>query len=300
MSIRFVKREAGDAVVLEIMGRITLGAGSTTFRELISSIVRAGGKRIVLDLSHVSYIDSSGVGELVSATTTAGNSGAKLVLCHPAPRPMDLLLITKLMAAFEVYSDIQGAITGSKSETPKFFCPVSRCSTWSILRIQADTGAHLCSRCGSRLMLALKGGERDYSSVAIELVEIPTYPGEYLKIILGTPCRAQVVGRLDLFAFNAVTTATATIGRAVFDLTSTQSITPRAANVMAEVLSKGTSVIYDPRGDMPPEVAAAYGKVVYKDESEAIAAHFAAIEKAAREKGEDPRYGTALSTRLLT
>ena len=75
----------------------------------------------MVDLSHVSYIDSSGVGELASGATTAGNSGAKLVLCHPAPRPMDLLLITKLMAAFEVYSDIQDAITGSKSGTPCSF-----------------------------------------------------------------------------------------------------------------------------------------------------------------------------------
>jgi anti-sigma B factor antagonist len=98
-------RQIGDVTVIDAVGRITLGEGSSVFRETIKDLVSKGNKKILLNLAEVSYIDSSGIGELVSGFTSVSNAGGQLKLLKLTKRIQDLLQITKLYTVFEVFDD---------------------------------------------------------------------------------------------------------------------------------------------------------------------------------------------------
>jgi anti-sigma B factor antagonist len=95
----------GDVTVIDAAGRITLGEGSSVFRDTIKQLVVSGQKKILLNLAEVSYIDSSGIGELVSGFTTVSNAGGSLKLLKLTNRIQELLQITKLYTIFEVFDD---------------------------------------------------------------------------------------------------------------------------------------------------------------------------------------------------
>ena len=110
MSVKLTVRQVGDVSVVDAAGRLTLGEGSSAFRETIRDLVSKGNKKIVLNLGGVSYIDSSGIGELVSAFTSITNQGGLLKLLSLTKRVQDLLQITKLYTVFEVFDDEAHAI----------------------------------------------------------------------------------------------------------------------------------------------------------------------------------------------
>ena len=110
MSVKLTTRKVDDITVIDAVGRITLGEGSTSFRDTVRKLVAAGDKKIVLNLADVTYIDSSGIGELVSAFTTVANQSGQLKLLHLTKRIEDLLQITKLYTVFEVFDNEATAI----------------------------------------------------------------------------------------------------------------------------------------------------------------------------------------------
>ena len=110
MSVKLNTRQVGDVSVVDVAGRITLGEGSSALRDLMRETVGKGQKHILLNLGEVSYIDSSGIGELVSGFTTVTNSGGQLKLLNLNKRVKDLLQITKLYTVFDVHEDEAGAI----------------------------------------------------------------------------------------------------------------------------------------------------------------------------------------------
>lgn len=110
MSVKMTTRQVGDVSVMDAVGRITLGEGSSTFREMLRELVAKGQKKILLNLADVSYIDSSGIGELVSGFTTVTNQGGQLKLLNLNKRVKDLLQITKLYTVFEVFDDEATAV----------------------------------------------------------------------------------------------------------------------------------------------------------------------------------------------
>jgi anti-sigma B factor antagonist len=95
---------------VDVAGRITLGEGSSTLRDSVREMVSKGQKKILLNLGEVSYIDSSGIGELVSAFTTVTNGGGQLKLLNLTKRVKDLLQITKLYTVFDVHDSEVTAI----------------------------------------------------------------------------------------------------------------------------------------------------------------------------------------------
>jgi anti-sigma B factor antagonist len=105
MSVKLTTRQIGDVTVIDAAGRITLGEGSSTFRDSIQELTAKGHKKVLLNLGDVSYIDSSGIGELVSGFTTVSNAGGQLKLLKLTKRIQDLLQITKLYTIFEVFDD---------------------------------------------------------------------------------------------------------------------------------------------------------------------------------------------------
>jgi len=105
MSVKLTTRQVGDVTVIDAAGRITLGEGSSTFRDSIKELTSKGHKKLLLNLGDVSYIDSSGIGELVSGFTTVSNAGGQLKLLKLTKRIQDLLQITKLYTIFEVFDE---------------------------------------------------------------------------------------------------------------------------------------------------------------------------------------------------
>ena len=112
LSIR--ERQAGDVTILDLEGKITIGEGSVSLRSAIRRLIEEGKKKILLNLAGVGYVDSSGIGELVSSYTTINREGGQLKLLKLTQKIKDLLTITKLLTVFDVYDDEAQALNSFK------------------------------------------------------------------------------------------------------------------------------------------------------------------------------------------
>ena len=110
MSLKATTRQVDGITVMDLSGRITLGEGSVILRDKIREILGQGNKKILLNLGDVTYIDSSGIGELVSAFTAVRKEGGELKLLNLTKKVHDLLQITKLYTVFDVKDDEAAAI----------------------------------------------------------------------------------------------------------------------------------------------------------------------------------------------
>jgi anti-anti-sigma factor len=103
--MKATSRSVGNVEIISLQGKITIGSGDTQLREVIANAVNAGKTNILLDLSGVTTIDSSGIGELVGSYTTVTNRGGKLKLLHLPAKLNELLHVTQLITVFEVYEN---------------------------------------------------------------------------------------------------------------------------------------------------------------------------------------------------
>ncbi len=99
-----------EIAVIDFSGGITLGEGTATLRTMVREVVGKGHRKILLNLSEVDYIDSAGLGELVSAYTTVRKAGGELKLVKPNERVRDLIQITRLFTVFDVQPNEPAAI----------------------------------------------------------------------------------------------------------------------------------------------------------------------------------------------
>ena len=110
MTMKSSTRQVDGVSIVDCSGRITLGEGSVILRDTVRELLSKGQKKILLNLGEVSYIDSSGIGELVSAFTTVRNQGGELKLLNLTKKVHDLLQITKLYTVFDVRDDEASAV----------------------------------------------------------------------------------------------------------------------------------------------------------------------------------------------
>ncbi len=110
MTMKSNTRQIDGVTIVDLSGRITLGEGSVVLRDTVRDILGKGNKKILLNLGDVNYIDSSGIGELVSAFTTVRNQGGELKLLNLTKKVHDLLQITKLYTVFDVKDDETAAV----------------------------------------------------------------------------------------------------------------------------------------------------------------------------------------------
>ena len=110
MSMKVAIRQVDGITILDLSGRITLGEGSIILRDSVHDALDKGSKNILLNLAQISYIDSSGVGELVSAFTSVKNAGGELKLLNLTQKVHDLLQITKLYTVFDIKDDEATAV----------------------------------------------------------------------------------------------------------------------------------------------------------------------------------------------
>jgi anti-sigma B factor antagonist len=105
VTMKATSRQVGGVTIVDLSGRITLGEGSVVLRDTIRDLVSKGKNKILLNLADVTYIDRSGIGELVSAFTTVRNQGGELKLLKLTKKVHDLLQITKLYTVFDIKDD---------------------------------------------------------------------------------------------------------------------------------------------------------------------------------------------------
>ena len=111
MSMKVKTRQVDGITILDLSGRITLGECSVTIRDAVRDVLAKGSNKILLNLGDINYIDSSGIGELVSAFTTVKNGGGELKLLNLTKKVHDLLQITKLYTVFDIKDDEATAIS---------------------------------------------------------------------------------------------------------------------------------------------------------------------------------------------
>lgn len=110
MSVKVGTRQVGDVAVADVAGKLTLGEASSTLREALRTLVNQGHKKVVLNLGGVTYLDSSGIGELVAGYTTLANAGGKLKLVNLGSRVQNPLQTTKLYTVFDVFENEADAV----------------------------------------------------------------------------------------------------------------------------------------------------------------------------------------------
>ena len=107
-------RSVGDVKILDCSGKITLGEGTMSVRNSVRDILKGGSKNIVLNLDDISYVDSSGIGELVSTYTSVVNGGGRLKLLNLSSKTHQLLTITKLLTVFDTFDNEEAAVSSFK------------------------------------------------------------------------------------------------------------------------------------------------------------------------------------------
>jgi anti-sigma B factor antagonist len=114
MSFKVSSRDAGRVIILDLEGRITIGDGSEALRDLVRERLNSGQTKILLNFAGIAYMDSSGLGELVSGLRAVQAKGGELKLMNLTKKINDLLRITKLYSVFDIHTDEAGAVASFK------------------------------------------------------------------------------------------------------------------------------------------------------------------------------------------
>ncbi len=109
------ERHVGDVVVLDLRGQLTLGDGSEQLKDKINSLLLQEARQVLINLGDVSYIDSGGLGQLVSSFTSFTREGGSLKLFNVGKRSRDLLAMTKLVMVFDTYDSEEKAVQSFES-----------------------------------------------------------------------------------------------------------------------------------------------------------------------------------------
>jgi anti-sigma B factor antagonist len=109
--LNITERQAGDVTILDLSGKVTIGEGSVALRGAIRRLLGEGKNKILLNLGGVGYVDSSGIGELVSSFTAVNKEGGTLKLLNLTQKIQDLLAITKLLTVFDVFEKEDEALS---------------------------------------------------------------------------------------------------------------------------------------------------------------------------------------------
>ena len=112
--LNITERQVGDITILDMNGKVTIGEGSVALRTAIRRLLGEGKKKILLNLGSVGYVDSSGIGELVSSFTAVNKENGSLKLLNLTQKIQDLLAITKLLTVFDVFDSEADALSSYK------------------------------------------------------------------------------------------------------------------------------------------------------------------------------------------
>ena len=241
--ISIQRRQVGDITVLDLQGRITLGEGSRVLRDSIKDLLSEGKPKIILNMGDVSYIDSSGFGELVAAFTTIRKQAGNLVLENLTRKVSDQLQITKLFTVFDVYDTESDALSAFRPRRLAH-CPVcSYISTPPLLNNEAVWAPQSCRSPGCRAQFTLESSASSDSLGVVTNVRIETYTNEYLEILSGNPITVRIIGRLDHFAssaFRRLGRALSKHRKVLFDLSETTEVDVGGRDALLSFITDAT------------------------------------------------------------
>jgi len=239
MTLRITQRQAGDVTILDIGGNLTLDT-CATFHDAIRKLTDEGKKKLLINMGEVYYIDSSGIGELVSAFTTVKNRGGILKMMTLGKKLRDILQITKLYTVYETFGGESAALRSFQPGLSMLYCtcPVCHGRADSMAEDDCDPASQICPVCGARFTIdhPFKGS----AVVAVRSARIESFLGEYFEIIPGPFFTVKVVGRLNLFttfalqkAWNAVPTPR----RILFDFTQATEVDDEGRRALLTLLA---------------------------------------------------------------
>jgi anti-sigma B factor antagonist len=195
------ERRIGDALVLDLKGKMTLGEGDELLKKKIASVLARGDKRIVLNLQEVPYIDSAGLGEVVRSYILVSRNNGRMQLMDPTKRILDLLANTKLLTVIEVLS-ADDLVFGREAEQWTALCP--RCKPATSIRLRREDEYQSCARCGLGIKFSGLPALKKETAVQCDRFRLATYEGEHVLLQIGQRHEITVRGRLDLFASEIV------------------------------------------------------------------------------------------------
>ena len=117
--LKIKERRAGDVTILDLDGDLRMDGGSDIFRNTMSHLLKQGQQKILLNLAGVAYVDSSGLGELISSHVTLNDKDGQLKLLHLTQRVRELMRITKLLTIFDVYESKSEALDSFNHPAPR-------------------------------------------------------------------------------------------------------------------------------------------------------------------------------------
>ena len=279
MSLQIVRRSIGDITILDCVGRPTLGEGSSMFRDVIRNLVSSGRKKIILNFSGVTYIDSSGLGELVSAFTTVANQHGSLVFLNKfSARFKNQIQITKFYSLYQCFEDEPSAIRYLELSPLHCLCPICGARSSPALLDGSSWPPQTCSDSNCGVQFSLAPSIRNAGRDLIETVRIPTYAEEYFEITTDTPFNIAIVGRLNLFTSSTLATLWRALPAriAIFDLRLATEITPEGRNALLRLVSQpgkdeGAAISLEGVGREQADVFSS-APPVYPERTEALAA----------------------------
>ena len=110
MSLEIEPRDREGITILELKGRITMGDEVSSFRQKIRDLAKTPDSKVILNMQHVDYIDSTGLGAIVMGSSAVRGAGGTIKLVNLNRRNVELLVSTKLATIFEIFNDEQDAV----------------------------------------------------------------------------------------------------------------------------------------------------------------------------------------------
>lgn len=112
--LNITERQAGDVTILDLDGNIIMGVGSVLLRDEIRRLIKEGKEKVLLNFAGIKYMDSSGIGELVSGLVAINRAGGQLRLFNLTERIEEVMSLSSLLSLFEIYDDEQQALDALK------------------------------------------------------------------------------------------------------------------------------------------------------------------------------------------
>jgi anti-sigma B factor antagonist len=199
MSLKISERSAGDVTILDCAGHLT---DTDPFHGTIQRLLALGKSRLLLNISELTYINSAGIGELVSAFTGAANHGGTVKLLNATKRVQDLLQITKLYTVFESFDSEEIALRSFHSKLLYCRCPVCGLRSGPPCFQNGIWPPQTCTNCDSQFHVEIFQGSAQH--LRVEFVRIRSYQDEGFEVRHGPPHTIRLIGRLSLFSLSAL------------------------------------------------------------------------------------------------
>lgn len=116
-TMQIVEREVGPVTILDLKGRLVVGDGDDLFRETLNHLIQGGRRHILLNLRDLTYIDSGGLGVMVSKYISICNRGGQMKFCNVSDRPSKVLSITRLETIFQTFSSEADALKSFEAQS---------------------------------------------------------------------------------------------------------------------------------------------------------------------------------------